>query len=184
MTPREPGSVTPTDGGIEVLMGWHEALETAIEGLKRSLRHDYDGLTHRAGKRQDAERRWGTDVEGTCAERAFARAMRLYWAPSPGRQTGPSGDVAGWEVRWTHLANGRLIVRPGDHGERPYVLVTGAWPTYTLRGYLVGKEAMQDRYADVGDATRARCWMVPQSDLIRLTGQEGPWRGGWGDRVE
>lgn len=167
------GAVTPTGSGIKVTLGWNEALETAIEGLKRSLRHDWEALTHVNGEPGGC--RWCPDIEGTCAERAFARAMSLYWAPSAGVQVGPQGDCCGWEVRYPIPPNRKLLLRDNDHDERPYVLVVGAWPTYTVRGYVLGRDGKREKYRSAGDPKRDPCYLVPPDDLTRLTGTEGPW---------
>lgn len=159
--------------GIEVVLGWHEALETAIEGLKRSLRHDWQGLEHRAG--DPGRCRWCRDIEGSGAERAFARGMSLYWAPSPGVQIGPSGDCCGWEVRRPEPRNKKLLIRDDDHADRPYVLVTGSWPKYIVRGYVLGRDGKQAKYRSPGNPSRPPCYLVPPGDLERLTGREGPW---------
>ena len=60
-------------------------------------RHQFAKLADRHG--EPGCDPWRADIEGAAAEVAFAKALRLYWAPSEGAQEGASGDVAGWEVR-------------------------------------------------------------------------------------
>lgn len=167
----EGGSVEHTAEGIEVILGTHEAFETQIEGVKRRIRHEFLPHPDRDGTPEGCLR--CHEIEAACAERAFARGLNLYWAPSEGVQTG--ADVCGWEVRQTTHAKGKLMVRRQDHDERPYALVTGEWPRYVIHGYLLGVDAKQVKWFRSLTHGRDPCYWVPQPELIRLKGDEGPW---------
>jgi hypothetical protein len=160
---------------VIVSLAPHEALEAAIEGVKRRGRGAFNGLGQPHGK--PAGEPWQRDIEGASAEVAFAKAMNLYWAPSQGGQgNSPAGDVAGWEVRWTARAGGRLLVHRSDRDDAPYVLVTGTWPKYRIRGYMLGRDAKAKRYwTTTGTFASRPCFAVPAADLTRLTGREGGW---------
>ena len=165
------GGVESTNHGIVVVLGLHEAFETQIEGVKRRLRHEAAGYADRDGSPSGCLR--CHEIEAACAERAFARAMNLYWAPSEGVQK--EADVSGWEVRQTEHAAGKLMVRKPDKDGRPYVLVTGSWPRYVVRGYLLARDAKRDRWFRSLVDGRDPCYWVPQNQLVKLRGDEGPW---------
>ena len=103
--------------------------------------------------------RWGTDIEGACAEMAAASGLGIFWPAlvDPGKV---ASDLTGWEIRWTSRADGCLIVRPRDDPERRYLLVTGARGRYELRGWIHGREARRDEWRREDGA-----WFVPQSAL-------------------
>lgn len=156
-----------------VTLDHHEALESAIEGLKRRHRRLYEGIPERYGT-FDGDL-WGADIEATCAEAAFAKFMGLYWRPSEGPQQGDVRDVQGWEVRWSKHDQAHLLVHERDADHAPYVLVVGALPHFRITGYMVGKQAKDARYWR--DSERP-CFRVPQRDLRTLTGDEGRWPEG------
>jgi len=69
----------------------------------------------------------------------------------------------GVEVKWTKWEGGHLIIKSSDRDDDVAILVTGASPTYELRGWMSVKRAKASRYF-----TRDGSWWVPQSDLLPL----------------
>lgn len=73
------------------------------------------------------------------------------------------------EVRGTELLNGRLIVRPDDKDNAPYVLVIRNSKTreYVVAGWLFGYEAKNERYLS---QTRQgqKMFFVPQDKLYSV----------------
>ena len=79
-----------------------------------------------------------------------------------------AGDLRdGSEVRSTPYLHGRLLICHADHDERPYILVTGRAPTYTVRGWMRGREARCEEYW-WPNAPQRPCWAVPQSALLDI----------------
>ena len=110
---------------------------------------------------------WHTDIEGACAEMAFAKYKNWYWDGSVGTYRKP--DVADVQVRHTEHDDGKLILRPNKTNENEiYVLVTGKAPAYFIRGGIKGADGMVEKYIFKGFNDMPDCWMVPQSDLIEI----------------
>lgn len=107
---------------------------------------------------------WDKNIEGALAEVAFAKYTGLYWDGSVNVYAVP--DVAQWMVRHTKLDNGCLIVRHEDKDHYDYVLLTGTTPKYTIRGFLRGGDAKQDKYWREDENVHSPAWFVPQADLI------------------
>lgn len=116
-----------------------------------------DGYTDR--KHDEASTGGEIDLLGARGEIAFAKATKLYWAPSV--HTGKRPDVGPFHVRTTTHSSGKLIVRPRDVSGL-FALVTGNDATYIVRGFVQSSVACVDRYWE-GDA-----WWVPQEDLTRF----------------
>jgi hypothetical protein len=108
---------------------------------------------------------WNENVEGACAEMAVAKHLDIYWSGSNG--TYKKADLStNLEVRWTGLDGGSLIVRPGDNDDATFILVTGRCPTYSIRGFMKGKEAKNDRWLDyLGNPERPPAYVIPQHEL-------------------
>lgn len=103
---------------------------------------------------------WHSDIEGACAEMAFAKATGMYWGGTVNTFKLP--DVAGIQIRHTEYDNGHLIVREDDKDDEMFVLVTGKAPHFTVRGCLLGADAKRPEYFR-GEGYPA--WFVPQSAL-------------------
>ncbi len=140
-----------------------------IEALKR-------GRPHRYGKPTGSE--WDTHIEGCAAEMAVAKAYDLYWEPVARAPEDLAGDVSDLQVRSTWRENGRLILHKRDPGDAPFVLVTGKIPTFTIRGWILGREGKLVEFWDGGDGRAA--YFVPQHALERSPPPRGsgkvlPW---------
>jgi hypothetical protein len=168
------GEVKKTANGLAVILGDQESRERRIEGL---LRHDRAVLAGRNEKVPGASScsLWA-HTEGSCSESAVARALGIYWAPSsPERSDWHNGDVGGWEVRHSGYRSAHLIIKESDAADRPFVLTIGQWPLYWIRGYLVGRDGMQECYRQPADQNGPAYWKIPQSVLVPLRGDEGEW---------
>lgn len=103
-------------------------------------------------------------LKGCLGEIALAKALNRYWT---GAGTGyyDDDDVGQIQVRVTRHDHGCLLVRPNEgHLEAPWVLVVGVFPNYSVRGWLWGYEARQDKYLRA-PADREPAYFVPQPDL-------------------
>ena len=108
---------------------------------------------------------WTENIEGYCAEMAVAKALGSYYTAGEGK--GFKGADVGEtiQVRWATQDSYRLIVRPADHTDYFYVLVTGIAPNYSIKGYIHGSEAKNDSYMEDPQNGRPPAWFVPQSAL-------------------
>jgi hypothetical protein len=107
----------------------------------------------------------GADAEGSCAERAFAKWLGVYWegAARPDRHV---GDVADWHVRSTQHLDGYLLVHERDADDAKLVLLTGRAPAFTVRGYhLAGAAKTHPEWYRQLAANYQACWCVPQTAL-------------------
>jgi hypothetical protein len=148
-------------------------LEVTLTERERDLCHYVARVRDAAGQAAGADAaKFGNDkptlarhVEGCLGECAAAKALNFYWT-GMGTSYRDDADVSFVQVRWTSHADGRLLIRPPE-AERltidlPWVLVIDLGDLrYTLPGWLVGREAVQERWR-ANPRGRGECWMVPQ----------------------
>ena len=97
-------------------------LPNKIESLGRSIEHERQSLG---------------------AEIAAARAFGLQWSEKQTISEDRLGDIVpGLQVRHTAYNTGALILRAQDNPEHDFVLVTGKYPTFTVRGWITGSEGL------------------------------------------
>lgn len=159
--------------GVIIKLQRYEILMGANTGVMRMLASI---CSPQKNKVKNKDFGWHSDVEGACAEVAFAKYMRLYWDGSI--NTGKAPDVGGYQVRHSEPDGNSLIVRSSDSDDQVFVLVTGKAPTFTIRGYLFGREAKHDQYIrDPGDKYPA--WFVPQDKLKPIEELKGEFKAAW-----
>lgn len=123
----------------------------------------------RAAKRkavnnQDLSERPQRNVEGMIGEYVMAKWLHKYIC-GPGMV----GDVDVWlyEVRFTKWESGVMPIQknePRDKLHLPFWLVTGKNGRYTIRGWLICRDCMWNKWW--GELTPGRpCYCVPQSAL-------------------
>lgn len=103
-------------------------------------------------------------LTGCLGECAFAKGMNRYWT---GAGVGwlDDDDVGDVQVRATKHDHGRLLVRPHEqHLDAKWVLVTGNFPHFCIRGWIYGHEAHHEQFLD-SPAGRPPAYFVPQSHL-------------------
>jgi hypothetical protein len=112
------------------------------------------------------------DVQGAIAEKAVSVALRRAWDGKflklaqwkIWRRLGH--DVSGIEVRATAYATGGLPVHDTDPNDHPFVLVVDrASPTFTLAGWIFGKDAKQEKWWNTTEMVKRPCFLVPQDQL-------------------
>jgi hypothetical protein len=160
---------------VTMELDWSELIVAAQIGIMRRVNSLKNGRKDQGLGPSD----WTIDIEGAAAELALAKYLNVYTMPAINTFKAP--DVQGFQVRSTKYSNGRLIIRPKDNGDAPYVLaVTGDLPRVTLVGLLPSGGAAKVPKYDHDDS-----WWVPQCDLTDLPerstigdingeGQEGP----------
>ena len=105
---------------------------------------------------------WQRHIEGALTECAMAKYLNVYWS----KQSWPHPDVGNIDVRSTHWEHGDLRIEPKDDNDRKFYLLTGLNGTYTMRGWIYGETAKQEKYLKTYDKEREMKYFVPQSDLI------------------
>lgn len=138
-----------------------DCVDTAAERMRQSARRS---LNHCTVRTRPLFVRLRDDICGCCSELAVARWIGVEWSRSVG--TFHAADVGeDIQVRTTHRDDGRLILRERDFPGHWYVLVTGTPPVMSLRGYVLGSDAMTPEWCcnphDYGGA-----WFVPQAALL------------------
>ena len=107
-------TLTKSEASMASHVGWMRHLVSVLKGLE-----DKNGC----------DGKWDRHIEGACGELAVAKALGIYWDGSV-NTFHSAGDVGNIEVRTRSRHDYDLIVRPSDHLERRFVLVTAcemAW---------------------------------------------------------
>lgn len=112
------------------------------------------------------------DIRGAHCEFAASIMLNLYWRPTIGRLR--DRDVGGLvEVRSTILEKGKLIVKPADDDDAPFVLIVADMLALRFRfgGWLFARQAKAYPLCrDFGDPAhfveQSNLW--PQGDLPRV----------------
>ena len=147
---------------VEVTLTTYELAMAAQVGIRRQLEAIEQGLPDKHGI--DPVNGWSVHVQGAAGEMAVAKALNVFWGGSFNTFTN-SGDVGDLEVR-TRAANDRyqLLIRPGDRGDKIFVLVKGLAPNYTIIGWMYGGLAKREEWAhDYGG--RGKAYFVPTDEL-------------------
>ena len=131
-----------------------------VVGTARQRRASEQGFRERSHVSTD--KRLGLDVQGAAAELAASKYLRLVWNFGCEGAKEEADLYPNVEVRTTRHLGGRLIVRPQDIDDRPYVLVVGELPTFRVVGWAYGHEAKREEPRADGSH-----WL-PQSGLRRL----------------
>jgi hypothetical protein len=107
------------------------------------------------------------DIEGALGELCVAKVRDRYFSATVNtfKDADLGKDV---QVRATSNHDYSLIVRPKDDPNHFYFLVTGMSPTFCVRGWIKGSDAMQDKYLKAPNG-RPQAWFVPQRDLNPVT---------------
>jgi hypothetical protein len=151
---------------LEVTLSNAEIIQAALIGCMRTIRGKSFRDPSSSRKKQKKYSQWHLDIEGSCAEMAFAKARDLYWSGIT-MDTFKDGDVGEVQVRHTELAHGSLVLRPGDNDSSPFALVIGAAPTFMVVGWIYARDGKQKQWAQGKDGDEPY-WRVPQSDLRRF----------------
>jgi len=105
---------------------------------------------------------WHTNIEAACAEAATGKYYNIFWDGSVDTFKAP--DVGEFQVRHTFHEHGDLIIYKSDDPKLFFILVTGKTPTFRIRGYILGKDGMVDKYWYPPKANYP-AWFVPQGAL-------------------
>ncbi len=90
--------------------------------------------------------RWQIDVEGVLCEAAAAKALSLPYEAVVGRLDTDEGDIGkGLQVRGTKYNTGSLLVHASDRDDDKFILVTGAYGVYDIRGWIHARDGKVDK---------------------------------------
>ena len=148
-----------------VLTAEEQALATTA-ATARFARRRSNGSQHRWNRTDTHTTAKETEAIG--AEIAAARATGRRWQDTD--TPDHNGDIGeGIQVRHTQYQTGRLLIHPDDCDDHQFILVTGAYPDYTVAGWTTGRQAKQDEFWQ--ELQRGRpCFAVPQRCLTPVGG--------------
>jgi hypothetical protein len=148
---------------MEVELTKYELMMGAYVGISRQA----SSLARKLRSKMPVDNPWQIHVEGALGEVAVAKALNLYWDGSVDTWKAPDiGDHI--QVRCRSKEGDALIVRDGDSDTEVFILVTGQAPKYTVRGWLTGAEAKQEKWIS-NPGGRGAAFFVPQSELRPLS---------------
>ena len=125
------------------------ALEKGRQGAHGFDRHD---------------ERWQIDVEGVLTEAAAAKALGLPYSPTVGELDTSVGDIGPTlQVRGTKYPKGSLLMHDKDVDDHSYILVTGRYGVYDVRGWIYGREGKHKPFWK--DYKGRGAYWVPQEKL-------------------
>ena len=112
---------------------------------------------------KDYESPLSIHIEGACGELAYCKARDKFFE---GRvNTFKEADIGtNVQIRTRSKHEYDLIVRDKDKDEDYFVLITGVCPTYTIHGYILGKDAKQEMWKKEYGG-RVAAYFVPKEYL-------------------
>lgn len=149
----------------EETLAWYEMEDVCRNALSREM-ESYKKKSRPRINAQTVVKDLATNIDGSGAEMVVAKLLDKFWMA--GVNKWGEHDVSiqlKVEVRQTLHAHGHLVLYQKDPPERPYVLVTGTMPTYTVRGWKWGYEAKLPKWQQLDKEDRP--FWVPQSELYR-----------------
>ena len=149
----------------EVRLSPHETLVACFVGFMRQIKSLSRQSTDTYGFDGEANDGWKLQMNGACAEQAFAKATDRHWNCSVdvfGRPDFmPDIDI---KTRPSHAS--KLIVRPDAHDEWKYVHVTGTpFGRHKIHGWIYGRDAKRPEWEGRPDPRRPACFEVPNEAL-------------------
>ncbi len=145
-------------------LDWGEVLHAAIVGVYRNVRNIKRGWKPKYN--QTTASLFGDHILGCLGECAFAKWKGDYWTGVSNKwQELQSGDVGGFEVRAANMHHFRMLMHPGDHDDRIYILATIETPEIVhIQGWKLGRDCKREEWWDEPRKGRA-CFCVPQANL-------------------
>lgn len=157
---------------MEVALTDEEMEFCVLAGARRTINALANRRKGAHGFNRDFER-WQIDIEGVMTEYAAAKALSLPYEPTVGRLDTDEGDIGtDLQVRGTKYGSGSLLVHKTDHDHHIFILVTGIYGNYHVRGWIRAAEGKLD--ALWKDYKGRGAFWVPQSALHPLSELEMP----------
>lgn len=94
------------------------------------------------GFQRNPQDRYRIDVEGMHAEYVAAKALGLLpFNPTVSEQDSKFGDIGpGLQVRSTRYTSGSLLIHDSDDDDHVFILVTGEYGVFNVRGWIYARE--------------------------------------------
>lgn len=148
---------------MRIALTTEEMIEYGSAGIARCANAMEKQRKGAHGFNRDYER-WQIDVEGLLAEAAAAKALNLPYSPTVGRLDTAEGDIGkGLQVRSTKYNTGSLLVHDRDPEQDTFILVTGVYGVYDIRGWI---KAIHAKQPELWKTYKGRgAYWVPQSML-------------------
>jgi len=137
----------------EMMMAANIGVMRQVESIKYNMQPKYGS---------DSEGDWQKHIESAMTECVMAKYKNVFWC----KRDRKDPDVGDFEVRASQRPDARLIIHHDDFDDRAYWLVTGKNGTYTVHGYMMGRDAKNQKYW-TDPKTGRPAFFVPQSDLIQ-----------------
>lgn len=148
-----------------VVLTWPELTVGATVGTARHMWALKQGRKDRHGYEGDG---YGPHILGAQGEMAFCKSYGIYWHPTMNTFRAQADVGDGIEIKTRSEDHYDLLVRPDDHFDRVFVLVTGKGPAFVLRGWMYGEDCRRDEWwKDYGN--REPAWFAPQASLQPLS---------------
>jgi hypothetical protein len=144
---------------MQIALNSHEVGAAVRVGALRHWEAVRGGMADCHGFEGDG---WGVHIEGALGEMAAAKSLNIYWDGSV--NTFKADDLAGIQVRTRSQESYELIVRPSDSDNAAYVLVTGKYGKYDVRGWIRGKDAKREEWL-ANHGSRPPAYFVPHQAL-------------------
>lgn len=160
--PVAPPSYAVTMCPTELRMAGVAACDRQINAISK-------GLKDKHGFEKGTKGPWQGHVEGVLAEMAVASVLNAYFNGSITSWKGE--DLPHVQVRQTDYPQGKLIIRPEDGESFYYVLVTGSNGSYSVRGWIWGREVKESKEHWVEPEEkdpRPGHWRVPHTALYDM----------------
>jgi len=147
--------------GPVVTLSESECAQAASIACARQISNRIRKIKDKYG--MDPLKGWGEHIEGAGGEFSVAKYFGLFYNGSLGDFH--AADVGRLQVRTTPLPTNRLTLHPDDKDNHPYILVTGLMPTYTLSGWLYGREGKKAEYWQDPSGKNRPAFYVPNTAL-------------------
>lgn len=144
----------------EVALTLPELLLGASAGAMRQVENIKLGRKAAFGAGHDND--WQLNIEGVLGEMALAKYLNRYWS---GKGTFRAPDVDQVDVRTTAHPKGHLLIHKEDPDDRRFYLLRGACGSYEVCGWILGRDAKQDRFWGDKFKTGRPAYWVPQTEL-------------------
>jgi hypothetical protein len=142
-----------------------EIMEAANAGVMRQVENIKGGAqaAYGSGNKMD----WQLAIEGTLGERAVAKALNWY-CPGKGIKcdadlVDPDGKPV--DVRASMHDGASLVIHDRDPNDRKFILVTGRYGKYLVRGWVWPAQAKLQKYWKDPTGNGRSAYFVPQRDL-------------------
>lgn len=139
-----------TFGGIlrEILEVTFDTQEQYSWGARAGFYRHMDALINKNTRADGTKTTWDEDINGAVGEYVASLGLEKEWNLPGG--VGESDLVGGIEVRTVMSDDRRLLIKPKDKDDSPFVLVVGTdnHLVWRITGYIYGREGKKAIFKD------------------------------------